>query len=175
MAAIEKVHADKRKENVLYCPNCRAQVADNTARCPNCNYDIASALNSSGVGSYTQHFESVDYIPESDRILRPEAAAGYQTSAGMGTVEVPADAKNRNVAALLALLFGAWGLHLFYLGYYKQGAIMVGITILLAVVTAGMGLGIAAAYGIIMGIRYLTMDKRTWYATYILDRSNAWW
>lgn len=148
---------------------------ENAARCPGCNYDIAGALDANGLGSRTQRYESVDYIPDSERILRPEAAAGYQASAGMGTVEVPADAKNRNIAAVLALLFGAWGLHLFYLGYYKQGAILVGITVLLAVCTAGEGLGIAGAYGLVMGIRYLTMDKRTWYSTYVLDRDNAWW
>lgn len=159
----------------MYCPNCRAQVAESAARCPECNFDIAGAFYASGVGVRTQRFESVDYIPESERIIRPEERSGYTTEAGMGTVAVPADAKNRNVASVLALLFGAWGFHLFYLGYYKQGGIMVGITMLVALFTFGFGLAVPAAYGVTMGIRYLTMDKRTWYARYVLDRENAWW
>ena len=73
-------------------------------------------------------------------------------------------AKNHIVAGVLAILLGTLGVHKFYLGYSKEGIIMLLVTLL----TFGIGAGVMAIIGLIEGIIYLVKTDEDFYYTYVL-------
>ena len=73
------------------------------------------------------------------------------------------------VAGILAILVGALGIHKFYLGYQKEGIIML----LVGVVGAplcGIPTAIVGIIGIIEGVMYLTKSDAEFVATYVTGR-----
>ena len=86
--------------------------------------------------------------------------------------------KNKVVAGVLAILFGALGAHKFYLGYSGQGALMLVLFILgiALIFVFGIGLIVLLVIGIISlveGIIYLTKPDAEFEATYVKGR-KAW-
>ena len=67
------------------------------------------------------------------------------------------------VAGLLGILLGSLGIHKFYLGYQKEGIIMLVITL----VTCGFGGTVTAIIGLIEGILYLTKTDEEFERTYL--------
>lgn len=61
-------------------------------------------------------------------------------------------AKSKVVAGVLGILLGGLGIHKFYLGYSKEGLIMLLVSVLLGFVGIGLVMGIV---GLIEGIMYL--------------------
>lgn len=82
---------------------------------------------------------------------------GYQQAA------VPAGSKDKVIAGILGILLGALGIHKFYLGYTKEGLIMLLVTIL----TFGIAGFVMGVIGLVEGILYLTKDDAEFYATYV--------
>src|SRR5690606_17125578 len=74
------------------------------------------------------------------------------------------------LAGILAIVFGAFGIHKFILGYNKEGIIMLAVTLILGGLTCGVGAGLAGIIGLIEGIIYLTKSDAEFYATYQLGR-----
>lgn len=74
------------------------------------------------------------------------------------------------LAGVLAIIFGAFGIHKFILGYNKEGIIMLAVSIILGAITCGAGVGLAGLVGLIEGIIYLTKSDEEFYATYQLGR-----
>ena len=86
--------------------------------------------------------------------------------------------KNKVVAGVLAILFGALGAHKFYLGYSGQGALMLVLFILgiALIFVFGIGLFVLLVIGIISlveGIIYLTKPDAEFEETYVKGR-KAW-
>ena len=78
-------------------------------------------------------------------------------------------AEKKMVAGILAILVGALGIHKFYLGYQKEGIIML----LVGVVGAplcGIPTAIVGIIGIIEGVMYLTKSDAEFVATYVTGR-----
>ena len=75
------------------------------------------------------------------------------------------DASKKLPAGILAILLGAFGVHKFYLGYTKEGVIMLVISLL----TCGT---VCSIIGIIEGIMYLTKTDEEFVATYIVGRKG---
>ncbi len=73
------------------------------------------------------------------------------------------------VAGLLGIFLGAFGVHKFYLGYKKEGLILLLVTVL----TCFMAGSITGIIGIIEGIMYLTKSDEDFTATYV-DGQKAW-
>jgi TM2 domain-containing membrane protein YozV len=73
-------------------------------------------------------------------------------------------AEKKMVAGLLGILLGGFGVHKFYLGYTKEGAIQIVVTL----VTCGIG----AILGLIEGIIYLTKSDEEFVATYVNGRKG---
>ena len=72
------------------------------------------------------------------------------------------------LCGILAILFGAFGIHKFILGYTGAGLIMLLVTVL----TLGI-LGIVMnIIGIIEGIMYLTKSDEDFYNTYMVNRKE---
>lgn len=91
------------------------------------------------------------------------AAPGYTPQAA------PASDKNKMVAGILAILLGAFGIHKFYLGYTKEGIILLAVTL----VSFGALAFVTSIVGIVEGVMYLTKTDQDFYATYVTGR-KAW-
>lgn len=77
----------------------------------------------------------------------------------MASQEIP---QKKLIAGILGILFGGLGIHKFFLGYQKEGIIMLVVSILLC--------GIMGIVGLIEGIIYLTKTDDEFEATYIKGR-----
>lgn len=70
------------------------------------------------------------------------------------------------VAGVLAILLGSLGIHKFFLGYTKQGV----ITLLVSLLTCGIGAGVMSVIGLIEGIMYLTKSDEEFTVTYVSNQ-----
>lgn len=77
-------------------------------------------------------------------------------------------AEKKIPAGILAILLGGLGIHKFYLGYTKEGLIMLLVTVL----TLGMGAFIIGVIALIEGIVYLTKPDEQFVATYVTGRKG---
>lgn len=77
-------------------------------------------------------------------------------------------AEKKIPAGILAILLGGLGIHKFYLGYTKEGVIML----LVSVLTLGMGAFIIGIIALIEGIVYLTKTDEDFAATYVTGRKG---
>ena len=77
-------------------------------------------------------------------------------------------ADKKIVAGILGILLGAFGIHKFYLGYTKEGVIML----LVSVLTLGFGGFIMGVIGLIEGILYLTKPDEEFGATYVTGKKG---
>lgn len=89
----------------------------------------------------------------------PPAPPGYSY---VGAQNTGASESKRVLAGVLALLFGALGVHKFILGYNKSGFIMLAVTLL----TCGIGGIIMSFIGVVEGIIYLTKTEEDFVRTY---------
>ncbi len=71
--------------------------------------------------------------------------------------------KDRVAAGLLGLFLGGLGIHKFYLGYTKEGVIMLVITL----ATCGIGGTVISIIGFIEGIIYLTKSDDDFQYLYV--------
>ncbi|SDB59823.1 TM2 domain-containing membrane protein YozV [Flavobacteriaceae bacterium MAR_2010_188] len=72
----------------------------------------------------------------------------------------------RILAAVLAIVLGAFGIHKFILGYTKEGIILLVITLVLGALTCGVAGWAMSVVGIIEGIMYLTKSDDEFYRIY---------
>lgn len=79
--------------------------------------------------------------------------------------------KNKFIAALLAFFLGSFGAHKFYLGYSKQGIIMLCVAILGAIVF--LPTAVIAIIAIIECILYLTKSDEEFQRVYV-DNKRPW-
>jgi TM2 domain-containing membrane protein YozV len=70
------------------------------------------------------------------------------------------------IAGLLGILLGSLGIHKFYLGYQKEGIIML----VISVATCGFAAAVSGIIGLIEGILYLTKTDEEFDATYVTGR-----
>ena len=79
-------------------------------------------------------------------------------------------AENKKLlAGLLAIFFGALGIHKFVLGYTNEGLIML----LGSLLTCGIGAVVFSVIGLIEGIIYLTKTDDEFYRMYQVNK-KAW-
>lgn len=78
--------------------------------------------------------------------------------------------KQKVIAGILAILLGSLGVHKFYLGYNKEGIIMLAVTIVGSCIAIGpMVMGVI---GIVEGIMYLMKTDEEFYATYVAGQKT---
>ena len=81
--------------------------------------------------------------------------------------------KSKVAAGLLGIFLGGLGIHKFYLGYSKEGVIMLLISLIGGIITVGIASGIVGIIGLIEGIIYLTKDDAAFEQTYVRNK-KAW-
>jgi TM2 domain-containing membrane protein YozV len=77
--------------------------------------------------------------------------------------------KSKVAAGVFGILLGSLAVHKFYLGYTKEGIIMLAVS----VVSFGFLAGIVGIVGLVEGILYLTKTDDEFYSTYVAGR-KAW-
>lgn len=99
-----------------------------------------------------------------------ESAKEFTSSAKETFEEVAANDNKKVLAGILGIILGGLGVHKFVLGYNKEGAILLGIWLIGAVLSCvGIGLlliWIPGVIGLIEGIIYLTKTDTEFYNTY---------
>ena len=93
-----------------------------------------------------------------DQPANPYAQAGAPVAG--------ATVKNHIAASLLGIFLGSLGIHKFYLGYTREGVIMLLVTILGSLLTLGLSGLAMEVVGIVEGIIYLTKSDEEFYYTY---------
>ncbi|MCO6564314.1 MAG: TM2 domain-containing protein [Apibacter sp.] len=72
------------------------------------------------------------------------------------------------ISGICGILLGSFGIHKFYLGYTKEGLIML----LVSLLTCGVGAFFMSIIGLIEGVTYLTKSDEDFYKTYIVGHKG---
>lgn len=73
--------------------------------------------------------------------------------------------KDKLAAGLLGIFLGSLGIHKFYLGYTKEGVIML----LVSLLTCGFGGAVMGIIGLIEGIMYISKTDEDFQNTYVYN------
>lgn len=83
--------------------------------------------------------------------------------------DLPPDANSKKMtAAVLAVFFGLFGVHKFYLGYRTPGLVMLLVTLL----TCGFGAVVVQVIGLVEGIVYFGKTDEDFYETYVRNKKG---
>ncbi|MCM1364627.1 MAG: TM2 domain-containing protein [Faecalibacterium sp.] len=123
----------------MYCKNCGKEIADNAAVCVNCGV-------SSGKGNNFCHSCGAATNPEATVCVK----CGVNLNKKANSVGIAGE-KKKWMAVVLAILFGEFGVHDFYLGYNKRGLIKL-ISLLVGAITAVFIVGFIIILAIIIWI-----------------------
>ena len=93
----------------------------------------------------------------------PAPAPGYAPPPASPAV---ASDKSKVAAGVFGILLGSLGVHKFYLGYTKEGVIML----LVSVLSFGLLAWVVSIVGLVEGILYLTKTDDEFYSTYVAGR-----
>ena len=109
-------------------------------------------------------------IDEGTKEFQEEAksvASDFTKGAKEAYEQFSSEGENKRIlAGILAIFFGALGIHKFILGYYKEGVIMLVVSLL----SFGFLAGLMALIGLIEGILYLTKSDAEFYYTYQINQ-----
>ncbi len=146
----------------MFCKNCGKEVDEKAFACPGCGVPPKKGKK------FCQHCgEGVE--PEQVMCVK---CGGKLSGGGLASVSGGSGEKTKLVAGLLAILFGAFGVHKFYLGDTKNAIIRIAIT-LVGSLLFGLGGVAMMIVALIEGITYLTMDDSKFEETYV-SGSKAW-
>ncbi len=143
----------------MYCRNCGKSVDEKALACTSCG--VAPRTGDKfcyNCGSPTEPIQ----------IVCVKCGVDLRKSVGGGIA-----GKSKVTAGVLGILLGALGVHKFYLGYSKEGLIMLLVSVLLAIPTFGLGPGAMGLVGFIEGIIYLTKSDADFAQTYV--RNHKGW
>lgn len=104
---------------------------------------------------------NIDVSAPAQASSKREAFSSKQSSSAAVSGE-----KSKIAAGLLAILLGTLGVHKFYLGYTKEGLIMLLITVLGSILF-GLGAIVMAVIAFIEGIIYLTKTDEQFEVIYV--------
>jgi TM2 domain-containing membrane protein YozV/RNA polymerase subunit RPABC4/transcription elongation factor Spt4 len=143
-----------RKEATMFCRNCGENVNEKAIACPKCGVPpMAENKFCHNCGKPTQP----------NQVVCTQCGVGL---AGRGSV---AGSKSKVAAGLLGIFLGALGIHKFYLGYSKEGLIMLGVCIV-GSFAFWLGPIAASVIGLIEGIIYLAKSDEQFDLTYVRNR-----
>lgn len=135
----------------MHCRNCGNEVQPQAVACPGCG--VPPLLEK-------KFCNSCGTATEANQVLC--------TACGASLGRLPTASDTSKVAAgLLAILLGWLGLHKFYLGYNKEGVIMLLVSVVGGIATCGTASGIMTIIGLIEGVVYLTKSDEDFARLYV--------
>lgn len=138
---------------MMYCANCGNAVDARAIACPACG--VPPRLEKKfcfNCGTNTQANQAIC------------------TKCGVSLAGTGSGEKSKVVAGLLGIFLGGLGIHKFYLGYGKEGLIMLLVAVLGGIVTLSGVFWVVALLGFIEGIIYLTKPDSEFLATYVQNK-----
>ena len=141
----------------MYCRNCGQEVDPKAVACPGCG--VPPRLERKfcfNCGAST----------EANQAICTKCGVGLGAAGGTGD-------KSKVAAGLLGIFLGALGIHKFYLGYSKEGVIMLLVTLVGGLITVGVAVWAVGLVGLIEGIIYLTKSDEEFASTYV-QAKRAW-
>lgn len=132
----------------MYCRNCAKEVHPQAVACPSCG--VPPRLEKKfcqNCGAETQNLQAMC------------------TKCGVSLAI--AGGKDKVAAGVLGILLGWLGIHKFYLGYNKEGLIMILVSLLGGIVTCGIATGVISIIGLVEGITYLTKSDTEFAQIYV--------
>lgn len=135
----------------MFCRNCGKEIHQQAVACPGCGVPpLVENKFCNNCGTAT----------EANQVLC--------TKCGASLCRLPvAGDKSKVAAGLLAILLGWLGIHKFYLGYNKEGLVMLLVSVLGGIVTCGGASGIMTIIGLVEGIVYLTKSDEEFTRLYV--------
>lgn len=176
----------------MNCPSCGALIADGSSFCSSCGSSIAQQaapapapgqpVRPGYVAAPGQPAQPAQPGYAASQPQQPPAQPGYTTAGqpaqpgyqpAQPVAAAPAGAQKSKVAAgILGILLGSLGIHKFYLGYSKEGLIMILVSVLGSIFTLGIAAGVMGIIGLVEGIIYLTKTDDEFYRTYELGQKT---
>lgn len=152
-----------------YCPRCGTKMSAYSWRCSKCGYqaqDYSRMRSNTNVRAYTpakrsaiyrfiHSFIQLDYL---GKLMPPTAQWLANDAFAAGP-----SGKKRGVAALLAMIFGMWGIQYFYLCKNKAAL----LTIFISLITGGCWCVITLIQGIIM----LRMNNKDFERKFVFSKT----
>jgi TM2 domain-containing membrane protein YozV len=140
----------------MYCRNCGKEVNALAVACPSCG--VPPRLE-------RKFCFNCGTATEANQVIC--------TKCGVGLVPTGTSEKSKVAAGLLGIFLGALGIHKFYLGYSREGVIMLLVALIGGVITLGVAVWVVALIGFIEGVIYLMKPDDQFAATY-LHAKRAW-
>ena len=143
----------------MFCRNCGKEVDEKAVVCVSC-----------GVPPKTEKkfCDNCGEKTESNQAMCTKCGVSLSSKPSSG-VSLSSGPKSKTIAGVLGIFLGGIGGHKFYLGYNKEGVILL----LMTVLSFGILLGVSALIGFIEGIMYLLKSDEDFAATYV-DNKKGW-
>lgn len=141
----------------MFCSNCGKEVHEKAVACPSCGVPPRAEkkfCNNCGAPI------------EANQALCTQCGVAIGGNAGTGE-------KSKVAAGLLGIFLGALGIHKYYLGYNKEGTIMLLVTLIGGVLTCGVVYAVVSVIGLVEGILYLTKSDDEFQQMYV-DGQKTW-
>jgi TM2 domain-containing membrane protein YozV/RNA polymerase subunit RPABC4/transcription elongation factor Spt4 len=132
----------------MFCKNCGKEVHPQAVACPGC-----------GVPPLLEK----KYCQNCGIVTQPNQALCTKCGSALVLQAPVAGDKNKIAAGLFGIFLGGLGIHKFYLGYTKEGV----TTLLISVLTCGVGWCVMHIIGFIEGIIYLTQTDEEFNRFYV--------
>lgn len=141
----------------MYCRNCGKEVDAKAVACPGCG--VPPRLE-------RKFCFNCGAATEANQAICTKCGVGLGATGATGE-------KSKIAAGLLGIFLGALGVHKFYLGYSKEGVIMLLITLVGGLITFGAAAWVVALIGLIEGVIYLTKSDDEFASIYV-HAKRAW-
>lgn len=140
----------------MFCRNCGKEVHPQAVACPNCGVPP---------GLERKFCQNCGAATEPNQVLCTKCGVALGSVAGAGD-------KSKIAAGLFGIFLGWLGIHKFYLGYNKEGMIMLLVSILGGIVTCGIASGVFSIIGLIEGVIYITKSDEEFANMYVRGRKG---
>ena len=142
----------------MFCKNCGKEINESAVACMSCGCDPKSGTKFCGNCGATLNPGQVVCVKCGAALEGPASSAG-------------GNEKSRTVAAILALLFGAFGAHMFYIGNMQSALIRLGVS-LLGFVVLGVGTIAMGIIAFVEAIIYFTKTDADFKRIYVLGKKG---
>jgi TM2 domain-containing membrane protein YozV len=163
---------------VVTCPSCSVSLkapdaaAGKRVKCPKCTSTIEVPAAAPPPSAFDEFTDEAPAVSAKGGALQPYEKEEEADDAASAAPPSPPPAdweSNRQTVGLLAILVGFLGIHKFVLGNNTPAL----ITLLVSLLTCGVGYPVMWAIGMVEGVRYLRMSDAEFYQTYVVGK-KAW-
>ena len=147
-------------EHATLCPHCGAPNKPGATVCEYCEKPLVETAQAAA--------------PEAESEIKSYSqpnSQSYSQSGSQSYSQAPVGAKSKLVAALLGIFLGSLGIHKFYLGYKREGFIMLGVGLIGSMISTFIGSAVGFL-GLVEGVIYLFKSEEDFYNTYVAGRKE---